>query len=73
MRIPRIYHSYPFFAHTQIELSEEAAHHVIRVLRMKLGQSLYLFHDSNHIIQANIIRIDKKKVVCSAERSHTTK
>ncbi|ASX26969.1 16S rRNA (uracil(1498)-N(3))-methyltransferase [Candidatus Williamhamiltonella defendens] len=62
MRIPRIYHSYPFFAHTQIELSEEAAHHVIRVLRMKLGQSLYLFHDSNHIIQANIIRIDKKKV-----------
>lgn len=62
MRVPRIYHPYPLLSHTKTELSEEATHHVIRVLRMKVGQTLCLFNGSNHIAQANIIRIDKKNV-----------
>lgn len=60
MRIPRIYHPQPLQANTELALSDEAANHVGRVLRMGEGQSLQLFDGSNQVFDAEIIRVDKK-------------
>ncbi len=50
MRIPRIYHPQPLQANTELALTDEAANHVGRVLRMTEGQSLQLFDGSNQIL-----------------------
>lgn len=62
MRVPRIYHPEPIAAGSEIALSEEAANHVGRVLRMGTGQAIQLFDGSNQVFDANIIRADKKSV-----------
>lgn len=62
MRIPRIYHPEPLTDATVCRLSDEAANHVGRVLRMQAGDRLELFDGSNHIYSATIIRADKKTV-----------
>ncbi|MEI9535250.1 16S rRNA (uracil(1498)-N(3))-methyltransferase [Moellerella wisconsensis] len=62
MRIPRIYHPEPLQANTTISLSDDAANHVGRVLRMVKGQALELFDGSNHIFSAEIIESSKKEV-----------
>lgn len=62
MRIPRIYHPEQLCVAMEVALSEEAANHVGRVLRMEAGQRLQLFDGSNHIFQAEIICADKKNV-----------
>ncbi|MGU3415065.1 16S rRNA (uracil(1498)-N(3))-methyltransferase [Enterobacteriaceae bacterium C34A] len=70
MRIPRIYHPEFITAGSQIALSEEAANHVGRVLRMGAGQAIQLFDGSNQVFEAEIIQADKKSVrvnVLSAE------
>lgn len=63
MRIPRIYHPQPLQANTELALTDEAANHVGRVLRMTEGQSLQLFDGSNQIFDAEIIRADKKNLI----------
>lgn len=63
MRIPRIYHPQPLQANTELALSDEAANHVGRVLRMTEGQSLQLFDGSNQVFAAEIIRADKKNLI----------
>lgn len=62
MRIPRIYHAGSLVSGNEIRLYDEAAHHVARVLRMTVGQRLYLFDGSNWLFEAEIRRIDKKYV-----------
>ncbi|MFU2314534.1 16S rRNA (uracil(1498)-N(3))-methyltransferase [Rahnella sp. PCH160] len=62
MRIPRIYHPEPLTAHSEIALSEDAANHVGRVLRMQPGQVIQLFDGSNHVFDASITQVDKKNV-----------
>lgn len=62
MRIPRIYHPQPLIDHAEIALSEDAANHVGRVLRMSAGQALQLFDGSNRVFNAEILRVDKKSV-----------
>ncbi|CAI2091024.1 Ribosomal RNA small subunit methyltransferase E [Serratia ficaria] len=62
MRIPRIYHPQPLTGHAEIALSEDAANHVGRVLRMSAGQALELFDGSNQAFDAEIVRVDKKSV-----------
>jgi len=62
MRIPRIYHPSPVQAHSEFALSEDAANHVGRVLRMTAGQALTLFDGSNQCFAAEIVRVDKKSV-----------
>lgn len=62
MRIPRIYHPDPLRSQQELLLSEEAANHVGRVLRMSAGQSLQLFDGSNQIFDATITQVDKKSV-----------
>lgn len=60
MRIPRIYHPETLTAHSDIVLSEDAANHVGRVLRMQPGQAIQLFDGSNQVFEASITQIDKK-------------
>lgn len=63
MRVPRIYHASPLTCGDKITLSEDAAHHVSRVLRMAAGQPLQLFDGSNWLFNAVIRFIDKKTVM----------
>lgn len=62
MRIPRIYHPAPLNASAEVALSEDAANHVGRVLRMNAGQALQLFDGSNQVFEAEITQVDKKSV-----------
>lgn len=62
MRIPRIYHPELLAAHSEVVLSEDAANHVGRVLRMQPGQQIQLFDGSNQIFDASITKVDKKSV-----------
>ncbi|MEH0832165.1 16S rRNA (uracil(1498)-N(3))-methyltransferase [Pectobacterium cacticida] len=63
MRIPRIFHpdTLPLKG-GEVELSEDAANHVGRVLRMNTGQPLQLFDGGNHVFDAVITAADKKRV-----------
>ncbi|MFZ4835587.1 16S rRNA (uracil(1498)-N(3))-methyltransferase [Rouxiella sp. Mn2063] len=62
MRIPRIYHPEPLTDFSELSLSEDAANHVGRVLRMQPGQLLQLFDGSNQVFAATITQVDKKSV-----------
>lgn len=62
MRIPRIYHPETLTVHSEIALSEDAANHVGRVLRMQPGQAIQLFDGSNQVFDASITQVDKKSV-----------
>jgi 16S rRNA (uracil1498-N3)-methyltransferase len=62
MRTPRIYHPEPLLANAETPLSDDAANHVGRVLRMNAGQMLQLFDGSNQVFDAEITRVDKKSV-----------
>ena len=63
MRKPRIYHPELLTVGQQVTLSDDAANHVGRVLRMGAGQALQLFDGSNQLFEAEIVRADKKSVV----------
>ncbi|WP_386691450.1 MULTISPECIES: 16S rRNA (uracil(1498)-N(3))-methyltransferase [unclassified Lonepinella] len=62
MRIPRIYHPEPLENQTTCQLSEDAANHVGRVLRMQVSEKLELFDGSNYIYPAQITESSKKTV-----------
>lgn len=62
MRIPRIYHPEPLQSHQSIQLSDDAAGHVGKVLRMVAGQAIQLFDGSNQIFNAEIVEASKKHV-----------
>lgn len=62
MRIPRIYHPESLTDFSELSLSEDAANHVGRVLRMQPGQLLQLFDGSNQVFAATITQVDKKSV-----------
>ncbi|ACX89639.1 16S rRNA (uracil(1498)-N(3))-methyltransferase [Pectobacterium parmentieri] len=63
MRVPRIFHPETLPLNGgEVELSDDAANHVGRVLRMNTGQSLQLFDGSNHVFDAEIIAAGKKSV-----------
>ena len=62
MRIPRIYLPESLEYQMQCQLSEDAANHVGRVLRMVEGEQLELFDGSNHIYPAIITESNKKSV-----------
>ncbi|HBT3583016.1 TPA: 16S rRNA (uracil(1498)-N(3))-methyltransferase [Klebsiella pneumoniae] len=62
MRIPRIHHPERLIVGSQIALSDDAANHVGRVLRMIAGQHLQLFDGSNQVFDAVITEAGKKNV-----------
>ncbi|PMH43738.1 16S rRNA (uracil(1498)-N(3))-methyltransferase [Vibrio sp. 10N.286.49.B3] len=62
MRVPRIYHPEFIDQATTIALSDDAAGHIGRVLRMKEGQEVLLFDGSGFEFKAQISHVSKKNV-----------
>lgn len=69
MRKPRIYHPETLTVGQEIALSEDAANHVGRVLRMSSGQPLELFDGSNLVFDGEILRADKRSVTVKITES----
>lgn len=62
MRIPRIYHPETIHQLGTLALSDDAAGHIGRVLRMKEGQDVLLFDGSGAEFPATISSVGKKNV-----------
>lgn len=62
MRAPRIYHPAPIQQLGELQLSDDAAGHVGRVLRMTTEQDLILFDGSGAQFPAKITQVTKKNV-----------
>ena len=62
MRIPRIYLEQALAENTSCLLSEDAAHHVSKVLRMEVDQFLHLFDGRGGYFDATVTRINKRSV-----------
>lgn len=62
MRIPRIYHPQPLASGLLIHLSDDAANHVGRVLRLGAGDQIELFCGDDHCYPAVIENVSKKQV-----------
>ncbi|NUF48875.1 16S rRNA (uracil(1498)-N(3))-methyltransferase [Gilliamella sp. ESL0250] len=58
----RIFQPFTIEQNSVITLDDNAFNHLIRVLRMKVGENIILFDGSNHIIPAVIQEINKKSV-----------
>lgn len=69
MRIPRIYHPELLAGKAECILSEDAANHVGRVLRMGEGDQIILFDGSNHIFHATLANVSKKQIVATIQTS----
>lgn len=69
MRIPRIYHPHSLENQQNCVLSEDAANHVGRVLRMKAGEQIILFDGSNHIFNATLQAVEKKQIIAKIDSS----
>ena len=63
MRVPRIYHPEPITGPGTVALSEDAAGHVGRVLRMNPQQEVLLFDGSGAEFPAIITEVGKKSVL----------
>ncbi|MBM7454325.1 16S rRNA (uracil1498-N3)-methyltransferase [Oceanisphaera litoralis] len=62
MRIPRIHEPSPLATGQELNLSEDCANHVGRVLRMQAGQTLALFNGEGGQYAAEIVEAGKKSV-----------
>lgn len=69
MRIPRIFHPEPLANQPFCVLSDDAANHVGRVLRMQAGEPIVLFDGSNHLFHATLKSVEKKQIVAEIGRS----
>jgi len=62
MRIPRLFHPSIIASQKQIELSDDAAGHVARVLRMQVHQPIILFDGTGYEYTTTITHLSKKNV-----------
>lgn len=67
MRIPRIYLDSPLHCEQETELSEDAARHIIKVLRFKVGYRLKLFNGDGHDYNARLIQVDRRRATVLIE------
>jgi len=65
MRNPRIYTQQTLSANSALALDESASHHLARVLRFQVGQTLTLFNGDGSEYAATISAIDKRNVTVS--------
>ena len=63
MRVPHIYQASSITLNTPVSLDDDAAGHVGRVLRMKVGENVSLFNGEGGEYLSEIIEVTKKKVV----------
>ncbi|MCE2595876.1 16S rRNA (uracil(1498)-N(3))-methyltransferase [Motilimonas cestriensis] len=73
MRVPRIYEPQALRLNTQLDLNDDAANHVGRVLRLNVGDQIWLFNgeDENQYL-ANIVQSTKKHVQVKIVECQTT-
>ncbi|MFT5719124.1 MAG: 16S rRNA (uracil1498-N3)-methyltransferase [Oleiphilaceae bacterium] len=69
MRIPKIYTEARLSENTELTLHEQEAQHIVKVLRMKEGESLRLFNGSGEFYPATIIQTNKKSVVIKTSQA----
>lgn len=65
----RIFHSSSLKVNTQIKLDDDAFNHVIRVLRMKVGDTLTFFDGTNYIFESKLIKVNKKSAIAAIEKA----
>jgi len=70
MRLTRCFVEATLRAGTQIVLNEQAALHVARVLRARVGQALTLFDGSGGEFEAEIVQIDRRAVRVAVGAHH---
>lgn len=58
----RIYQAHSLVSNQEIALDKEASHHIARVLRMQVGESLIIFDGKNKQYAAEIVNISKQTV-----------
>ena len=63
MRVPHIYQKSNIILNTPVSLDEDAAGHVGRVLRMKVGENVSIFNGEGGEYLSEIIEVTKKTVV----------
>ena len=73
MRIPRIYHpqDHQLIQGSTLNLTEDGANHVGRVLRMSRGEKLQLFNGNGQQFDATITTANKKNVTVHIDSSTT--
>lgn len=59
MRIPRVFHDGYLQPDTEVELANQASQHLLRVLRLNVGDKVYLFNGQGGEYHAEIIRATK--------------
>ena len=52
----------------EVEIGDSEAHHLLHVLRIKVGQSIELFDGQNHQATADVIQIGKRTVIARIDR-----
>jgi 16S rRNA (uracil1498-N3)-methyltransferase len=62
MRIPRIYYPNILHQNDTVMLTEQAAKHVLQVLRLQMGAQLILFNGKGGEYQATISHINKRSI-----------
>lgn len=62
MSIARVYQPTSFSVQATIRLEEKASHHLVRVLRAKMGDQVTLFNGKGGEYAAIVTHIDKKRV-----------
>lgn len=67
MRLPRFYCPGPLAAGARLALPPEAAHHALRVLRMKQGEALLVFDGQGREFRAQIHSIQRAEVMVTVE------
>ena len=63
MRIPRVYIEGKLSAQSEICLSQQATHYLLRVLRMSVGRKLICFDGNGGQYSAELVSADKKQSV----------
>lgn len=71
MRSIRIYHPAPLQIGQKTALSDDAANHVGRVLRMQTGQTLTLFNGDGYNYHATITDVSKKQLLVKIDSSES--
>ena len=61
MRVPRIYHPASISLQTETELSPDAFQHLIKVLRLNVGDSIVLFNGDGQNYEAKITSVQKNQ------------
>jgi 16S rRNA (uracil1498-N3)-methyltransferase len=71
MRIPRIYHPTELSLGQNTPLSDDAANHVVRVLRLNVGNPLILFNGDGYNYTAHLSQVDKRQALVSIDERHS--